>query len=153
VLQHAVCGDAAPMREQVQRMIERRLMTSEQADAVDYESIGWFLDSDVGKQLREAPAGDVMREIPFALALNDAGAEGLDRTMLRGRIDLLLRDGENWIVVDYKTDAVRGQQVQAAAERYRPQVDLYRQAIERLVHGQVSGVYLVFLHPRQIVQM
>ena len=153
VLQHAVFGDAAPMREQVQRMIERRLMTSEQADAVDYESIGWFLDSDVGKQLREAPAGDVMREIPFALALNDAGAEGLDRTMLRGRIDLLLRDGENWIVVDYKTDAVRGQQVQAAAERYRPQVDLYRQAIERLVHGQVSGVYLVFLHPRQIVQM
>jgi ATP-dependent helicase/nuclease subunit A len=94
-----------------------------------------------------------MREIPFALAMDDGDAKGLDRTMLRGRIDLLLRDGKDWIVVDYKTDAVRGQQVQAAAERYRPQVDLYRQAIGRLVHGQVSAVYLVFLHPRQIVQM
>jgi ATP-dependent helicase/nuclease subunit A len=153
VLQHAVFVDGPPLRQQVRQMIERRLMMDEQADAVDYDSINWFLNSDVGKQLREAGADDVLREVPFALALDDGGDKGLDRTMLRGRIDLLLRDGKDWIVVDYKTDDVKPDKIPATAERYRPQVGLYRQAIQQLLHAQVSAVYLVFLHPRQLHRM
>jgi hypothetical protein len=46
---------------------------------------------------RLAAAPDVRRELPFALDV--AG------TVIRGRLDVLARDGEHALVVDYKTGA------------------------------------------------
>ena len=73
--------------------------------------------------------------------------------MLRGRIDLLIRVDDSFMVIDYKTDQVTAAQVEARKESYQPQVQLYRQAIEKLTAVRVGAVYLVFLAPRIISAM
>jgi ATP-dependent helicase/nuclease subunit A len=153
VLQHLVMHAGPAIPQQVAEMVERCLMTTEQAKSVDYASIEWFLNCDLGKHLAATSEKDLMREVPFALAMNEPDAAGLDRTMLRGRIDLLAHTTDGWIVVDYKTDSVNRENVNLAAERYREQVSLYRQALEQLAGIKIVAVYLVFLSPHVILKM
>ncbi|HTW93197.1 MAG TPA: PD-(D/E)XK nuclease family protein, partial [Tepidisphaeraceae bacterium] len=98
--------------------------------------------------------GELMREAPFAVAEADEGQEGLDRVMVRGRIDLMapvldaeVREVE---VVDYKTDRVMGAEIEARAEEYRGQIEMYRRAINAVGKRRVRGVHLVFLTARRI---
>src|SRR4029077_12012038 len=117
-------------------------------------AIEWFVASELGQKIRATPDQDLLREIPFNLALPpekfpNAGpsADPLDQVMLRGRIDLLIREDQAFTVVDYKTDNVTEAEIDARQDFYRPQVQLYRDAIQKLTGTPVTGVYLVFLAP------
>ena len=73
--------------------------------------------------------------------------------MLRGRIDLLVRERDSVVIVDYKTDRVTADQLEARKDSYRPQVHLYRDAIKKLTGLEVATVYLIFLAPRLLCPM
>jgi hypothetical protein len=51
--------------------------------------------------------------------------------VLSGAVDLLYRDGEDWVVVDYKTD--RGAEPDVLLARYRPQGAAYALAAEAVL--------------------
>ena len=82
---------------------------------------GW-LSSELRAEL-EAGGARIRPEVPFALGLGGA--------VVRGKIDLLAELPEGPLVVDYKTDALRGSDPAELAERYETQRDLYALA----VHG------------------
>ncbi len=64
--------------------------------------------------IRAAASGRSWREVPVAAVI--------DGTTVEGFIDLLVADGEDLIVVDYKTDTARSDaEIDAALQRYRPQ--------------------------------
>jgi ATP-dependent helicase/nuclease subunit A len=84
---------------------------------------------------RAIATGEVHREVPFVVEE--------DGRVLIGRIDLLFRDGDRAVVVDYKTDLVQPGGESAAAEGHRGQAGVYRQAVEEVVGGD-STVTLLF---------
>ena len=55
------------------------------------------------------------------------------RVVLSGAIDLVYRDGDEWVVVDYKTD--RDAEPEVLRERYEPQGAAYALAVEA-AHGR-----------------
>jgi hypothetical protein len=61
--------------------------------------------------------------------------------VLTGAVDLLYRDGDEWVIVDYKTD--RGVDGAALRERYSPQGAAYAVAVERATGRRVREVVLV----------
>ncbi len=69
-------------------------------------------------------------EVPFVLELGGA--------IVRGKIDLLADTADGPIVVDYKTDALRGVDRTELASRYETQRDLYALAVGR-ARGSRSG--------------
>ena len=72
--------------------------------------------------------------------------------MLRGRIDLLVPDERGFTLVDYKTDDVRSRGgLQNRAEFYRPQLELYAEAIKKITGRAVHTAHLVFLSAHQII--
>jgi len=73
-----------------------------------------------------AASPEVYRELPIGALLNGA--------VVSGAVDLLYRDGDAWVVVDYKTD--RGADAGVLRERYTPQGAAYAVAVE-LATGQV----------------
>lgn len=151
VLMHLSFSAAADLDSQIASMIERRLITQQQADAVDREAIGWLLGSQIGALLR-ANASKLRREIPvhFAAAASSLpeSSDPLDRIMVRGRIDVLVPGDRGAILIDYKTDNVSAEQVPFRAKDYAPQLEQYRAAIEQITGAPVEGVYLIFLQPR-----
>lgn len=62
-------------------------------------------------------------------------------------IDLALRDGDCWIIVDYKTDAMYAAEPEAAyinrlKTQYALQLNVYREVINRLGKGTVKHTYI-----------
>lgn len=137
---------------QVESLVALKLATRQQAQAIDLDTVLWFLSTPVGRQMRRS-AATLLREVPFYLAIPPAlagPADLLERVMLRGRIDALVPDTDGFAIVDYKTDNVAGPAVATRAEQYRPQVEHYRQAVERITGRPARSAHLVFLTPREI---
>ena len=143
------------LSQQLQSLVARRLMSLDQAAAADPETIRWLIQSPVG-QLLQARAAELLRELPIVLPMHPsrlgalASDDPLDQVMIRGRIDLLVPDERGFILIDYKTDHVFGQQITQRRDQYRPQLELYREAIQRITGRPVHTAHLVFLTPRHI---
>ena len=78
-------------------------------------------------------SGIVMRELPVAVLVADV--------VVSGAVDLLYRDGDDWVVVDYKTD--RGVGLDEVRERYVPQGAAYAHAVEAATGARVREVAFV----------
>jgi len=151
-------GDPADIESQIQHLVARKMMTAAQAAAVDRGAIRWFLQTDLG-QLLARHSANLIRELPlyFPDEVNPEGSvpsnDPLDRIMIRGRLDLLLPLDEGAILIDYKTDAISPEEVPARGEFYRPQLEAYAQAFEKITSKSVSKILLVFLSPRIVHEL
>jgi ATP-dependent helicase/nuclease subunit A len=94
-------------------------------------------------------------ETPFAVSMSGADYArtlGLPQTedepapleVLDGRIDLVFREDDGWVIVDYKSDAA-GERIPAdLLRRYRAQLALYALAWERITGEHVKERMLLF---------
>ncbi len=123
---------------------------------------GNFLDSPLGHRARNADK--VFCELPFCRLLSaDAAYAGkypdrknelkeIDQPVfLQGVIDLLVREGDSYILVDYKTD--RGIDGKTAKERYRRQAEIYAAAIQEITGCKVNEAYIFLLRNREAVRV
>jgi len=144
---------------QIDALIDRKLLTPQQARHIDLDAIEWFYSTDLARQLRENPE-HLRRELDFHLAVPptefaavSTSVDPADQVMIRGRLDALLIPPApaGLTLIDYKTDNVAAERIADRAAFYGPQVQLYRRAMERITGRPVAGVHLVFLAARQIV--
>ncbi len=67
-------------------------------------------------------------------------------TVLEGVVDLLYRDDDGLVVVDYKTDAIPAGALAARRDYYRPQLIAYADMLST-AGPQVASAALLFLTP------
>jgi ATP-dependent helicase/nuclease subunit A len=67
--------------------------------------------------------------------------------ILEGVIDLLYRDPDGLVIVDYKTDAAPAHALDTRVDFYRPQMAAYAVGIEAATSEPVTGCVLLFLTP------
>jgi ATP-dependent helicase/nuclease subunit A len=143
----------ADIRQQVQELIEKEVVTAEQARALDSSSLASFFAGPLGQRLRDRPAA-VRREIPFSLILpaEEAypqqqlmAAVAAEPVLVQGIIDCAVREEKGWLLLDFKTDRVRGSALEARLEGYKNQLRLYARALECLSSVPVAEAYLYFL--------
>ena len=149
----ALCGDARDLESEMERLTERGLLTPEEAAGADREGILSFFRTGLGKKLS---AGEVMREFKFSI-LDDAskygpGLEG-EKILLQGVVDCALVEPDGITVVDFKTDYVTDATIAQVTERYRSQVSVYSDALERIYELPVKARYLWFFHLRRLVKV
>ena len=144
------------IESQIQAMVKHRIMTLAEAKWVDLPAVLWFVKSELGALMREN-ASKVRHEMsvyfPIASTRPLSGVvsdDPMDRVMVRGRLDALIALPHGSIIIDYKTDSVPPLLVQNRAESYRPQLQAYREAIERITSKPVLRTSLVFLTPQMI---
>ena len=91
-----------------------------------------------------------MREYRFTLLMDakhyDSAAPAGDTILLQGVVDCCFETPEGIVVVDFKTDRVRtAEELTERAERYRPQLEAYSAALERVLEKNVVRRTLYFL--------
>lgn len=143
---------AGQVAEEIARLKEKAILSPEQADAVRPERIAAFFQSDLYR--KHMQAGEIRREFKFSVTVPAADyypeAEGMaEDVLLQGVVDCLSETAKGFLIVDFKTDRVSGASVQARAEAYRPQLDAYRVAIEKIFDKPVIGRALYFFASRQ----
>ena len=131
--------------EVIDGLRRRRLLTPEQAAALDVPALVRFLASPLAERIRNAPR--LWREYRFAL-LTDAGIYDGDAAgeemLLQGVADCVFETESGLAVVDFKTDRVQTAEVQRRAEVYRAQLDAYAGALSRILERPVTERILYF---------
>jgi len=95
-----------------------------------------FLAGPFGRSLAARAPGALSRELPFAFAI---GQEGRTRLLVKGQMDLVVRDAEELTILDYKL--VRG----VPADAYREQLLTYAAAARALWQPARLRVGIVLL--------
>jgi ATP-dependent helicase/nuclease subunit A len=116
-------------------------------------NVEYFMGTDLFSRMCGSP--QVYRELPFTLAMDTEellGVPSAERVLLQGVIDVCFREGDGFVLLDYKTDRVIGDPVQWA-QRHRRQVELYARALTTLTGRPVVEKYVVFLNGRACVRL
>jgi len=135
------------VREEVARLVQGQYITPVQGEAVDPAVIRAFFASPLGRRLRAAP--QVEREFKFSILVPAADyypdGEAGEEVLLQGVVDCWFREADGSVtVVDFKTDAVTEETVEARAEGYRPQLEAYTRALAEVMGAPVTRRCLWF---------
>lgn len=120
--------------EELDRLVEQKLLTREYREAVNPGKLATFLQSSLAKRMARAMrCGKLYREQPFVLGI---GADRLGKdfpademVLVQGIIDVCFEENGKMILADYKTDVV--DTLEQLASRYRTQLSYYAEALER----------------------
>jgi ATP-dependent helicase/nuclease subunit A len=94
--------------------------------------------------VREAAANPHWREMFVGTTVGDR--------VLEGYIDLLYRTADGYVVVDYKTDRVTDDEIEARVDKYRLQGAAYALAVEQVVGAPVVSCRFVFCREGEPVE-
>jgi ATP-dependent helicase/nuclease subunit A len=61
-------GSIDDLKRQALRLVEKRFIRPDLVNAIDYEGVAWLLDTDLGRRLRTAKPGELMREVDVVYA-------------------------------------------------------------------------------------
>jgi len=148
VLQHLpLAADDAKIAEVIDSLCQRRLLPEGGREAVNVRWIKAFLRSEPAEQARRSP--EVRRETPFVVRVpaNRVYDTDSDETVLvQGIIDLCYRTEGGWVLIDYKTNRLDTKTDAALIlMHYRPQLEIYRYALEKITAIPVirAGLFLL----------
>ncbi|ALX48677.1 helicase-exonuclease AddAB subunit AddA [Lentibacillus amyloliquefaciens] len=155
VMQHIPLDKPMPgnaIEEFVESLVEREILTRQEADAIDILAVEAFFTTDFGQMVINAPV--IYREVPFSLTLPASEiyakwtSETDERVLVQGVIDCVMPKDDGWIILDYKTDAITGEVTEDKkgdlSRRYDVQMKLYKQALESIWKESVATAHLYF---------
>ena len=148
------CGSDSGIEKEIARLVEEGFLTSQQGAMVDCDRLARFFETEIGLRLRTSE--NVLREFKFSV-LDDGAAfdEALagEKILLQGVVDCALMEDDGVVVMDFKTDRVTEDTIYATAQRYRPQVEAYAEALSRIFEKPVKAKMLYFFHLNRFVEL
>lgn len=148
VMQHLRLGDNMDrnfIEQQIDDMIIHELLTEEEAKVIDIDKLVTFYQSDIG--MRILASSNVNREKPFVLRKKAVDViQGIDEcdedVLIQGIIDCYFTEDDGHILVDYKTDYVVDGDEKSIVDKYKVQMLLYKEALERITNKQVKEMFI-----------
>ena len=144
----------------VDTFVKKGFLSVNEAEAVDLKKIVAFLNSPLGQRIKKIPAEDIHKESTFIMYMTPDEVAKLngtlpeefwgsnykkveDRILINGIIDLYFKDGDNYVLVDYKTDNVKS--MEELVERYEVQLKFYKKALEMNYNIEISELVIYSL--------
>ena len=132
----------ASLTKELDALVTKGTFTEEERNLLSDTSLYKFFSSDLGKRLINAKC--IERELPFSMLFEgkrvyDTLEDG-ENLFLQGIIDTAFEEDGEWVLVDYKTDRVKSGE--DLIKRYKIQMDLYKEALQRLTGMPVKACYI-----------
>ena len=130
------------LTKELDALVTKGTFTEEERNLLSDTSLYKFFNSDLGKRLINAKR--IERELPFSMLFEgkrvyDTLEDG-ENLFLQGIIDTAFEEDGEWVLVDYKTDRVKSGE--DLIKRYKIQMDLYKEALQRLTGMPVKACYI-----------
>lgn len=140
------------IKEQIKNMFEKGLITKDEEESINIFKIYKFFKSNLGKRLLKAYKENkqVFRELPF---ITEIPVKRIDKDLidkifnneklrLQGIIDCFFEEDDGIVLLDYKTDYVENGKEKEILDKYKVQIDLYTETLERVIGKKVKERYL-----------
>jgi ATP-dependent helicase/nuclease subunit A len=128
------------VKEVVRDLVDRMILTEEEAAVVSYQKILGFFDSEIG--MRASRAEKLYKEVSFNIKKEMFG----EKIIIQGTIDCYFEEDGKYILLDYKSNYISNSEddaeIERIAENYRVQLELYREALEKIRGVKVEETYL-----------
>ena len=101
-------------------------------------------------------APKVMREFKFSVLLPVSRffpSAGDDRVLMQGVVDCCIERDGKLTVIDFKTDRVSEAMLAERSEKYRPQLEAYSAALERIFEKKVREKILYFFAAKKAIKL
>ena len=148
------------VKNAVDSFVKKGFLSVKEVEAVDLKKIVAFLNSPLGQRIKKLPAENIHKESTFIMymtpdevaQLNGSLPEEFwgsnykkveDRILINGIIDLYFKDGDDYVLVDYKTDNVES--MEELVERYEVQLKFYKKALEMNYNIEISELVIYSL--------
>ncbi len=150
----SACTSEENICKEIQRMVDERLISQEQADMANTDDLWAFFQTTFGQKLQKSD--NVLREFKFSV-LEDASKyypdTGDEKILLQGVVDCAIVEEDGLIVLDFKTDRVTEQTLPKIAEQYKAQVLAYASALKRIYQKPVKSAWLYFFATNSFVDV
>ena len=134
------------IKNNIDKLFDKNIIESNLKSSIDIHKIYKFFASDLGK--RASKAKILKKEQAFALGIKpqdifgDEFSSEDENILVHGIIDCFFYEDEHIVLIDYKTDFVKNGEEQKLIERYKVQLNLYAEAIERITKTKVKNKYI-----------
>ena len=136
--------DLEKIKSLIQNLEMNQIITEKESEAINPYKILQFTKSEIWNQLKNAK--EYYQEKPFYINVpaNKIYDEDIKENILvQGIIDLyFVNENGQVVLVDYKTDYVESGNEFELVEKYKSQLDLYKQALESALNTKVDKVYI-----------
>jgi len=128
-------------------LVEDGKLKQEEREAVFEWKIHKFTQSELGIRMKEAKkCGLLWTEQPFVVGIPAkevyAESESKELILVQGIMDAFFEEGDDLILMDYKTDFVKSDAKTELTAKYKVQLDYYRKALEQLRGKQVREIWI-----------
>ena len=140
------------IKEQIKNMFEKGLITKDEEESINIFKIQKFFKSNLGQRLLKAYKENkqVFRELPFITEIPVKRIEkdlidkifNNEKLRLQGIIDCFFEEDDGIVLLDYKTDYVENGKEKEILDKYKVQIDLYTETLERVIGKKVKERYL-----------
>ena len=144
------------LKKQLDEFETKGRMTKDEIDIVDTRKIGEFLETRLADRMRNAQQeNNLHREQPFVLGVSAKRLSSdfpMEETVLiQGIIDVYFLEGNDIILLDYKTDTVK--EAKELIERYQTQLIYYTEALERITGLKVKEKLIYSFALKQVIAL
>ena len=137
------------IKKQIEEFIKRGIITEQQSMVLNPFKIYKFFKSDIGQRMLKSEFIKREQAIYTQIKMKDVyifeevlqkddSRYDSETLMLRGIIDAYFEENGEIVLVDYKTDFVNDENKEIVVKRYKKQLDLYSEALERLTGKRVK---------------
>lgn len=129
------------LERQIAVMVEKELLQKPWSEAVSVKKLVVFFKSSLAQRMAKAQhLQKLKKEQPFVLGIAADRVKPQfpheEQVLIQGIIDAFFEEGDDLILMDYKTDAVKtGEEL---VKRYHTQMEYYTEALERIVGKKVK---------------
>ncbi|MEG2502544.1 MAG: helicase-exonuclease AddAB subunit AddA [Anaerovoracaceae bacterium] len=125
------------VKDQIEGLIEREILLIEEGKSVNVKNILTFFKSKIGKRVSKAKK--IYKESQFNLIKEISGVD----VMVQGTIDCYFEEEGQIVLIDYKNSYIsQGEDIDKIKEKYKEQLEIYKQALETITEKKVKESYL-----------
>ena len=139
------------IKVQLKEFVDRELLSKEEYKVINPYKVKKFFISKLGERMLSAyNRGDIVyRELPFYTEIDvhridpdlPKEVEG-DKVRLQGVIDSFFYEDNEVILLDYKTDYVEQGNEEELINKYRMQIQYYKEALEKITKAKIKECYV-----------
>lgn len=137
------CETLEDAKRQIQAAYEEHHLSEMERDIINPEDLVVFMKSSLGQRMKAAArTHTLLCEQPFMIGIPASQVDSRwtveEVILVQGIIDAYFYEGDEIVLMDYKTDKVGSGDIEELVKKYKVQLDYYAQALERLTGKKVK---------------
>ena len=163
--------DANSLYGFMDEMVKKEIISEEQRDMIDLEKVIRFFESELGDRVM-SNKDSLTRELNFTMGVpykdieifeeldvgnsdnsSKAAEVSDDNIVIQGAIDYLVEEEDGFLLIDFKTDNIKEDELESLKDDYRVQLDYYKKAVEEIFNKPVKEIYLYHIRLEKALEV